>query len=1061
MKRRGFIINSTALVLLIPLLLLLATYSNVTSYILQAQSQATRLKTTQDVVSYLQLDLQNVMRLSLQRALVLGIAYATTVEPLDDAQLALENLVKYGSYSQISSAGADWISRERQFMGNATLLEWLNNVRDYLATMGYRMVTPPSEIIDNIHLTIAPLDSFHIVANVTIPQVVIEDTSGKIVYNSSIPPRGSLYVVVPITDLEDPLVAHLTKGRMSRVVKPCSFAYPNLTPPYYLLTGYGSDPSTYPLKFAAPFSPVISSDRVYYGDTYPGEGALAYVLMDKPSTVPAVPYVFETSINGSLVSPSSILGDGDMGVLVFSGRADQSVNWCDENFNKRVGFRLSGIANRSLVLLKFDPSSVPFSEISHSGPLAEMRIYTSTCQPASYWIEKWDSSEVLIWLNVTGTDYYIYYSPGSQVQPSRGYLSNVVGDNYYTNVTLGPGQRVFLFNTTEPVFVRYQVRGEKNSDFGGGIEVTTPVEGPANVLHVALNYPFGVADVQVPVYLNSTWASLVPHSGNMARIRVYSDSDFTTEIPFWIEYWDDGGAIIWVRTDLPGDVYIKFGDELPLTRGNGDGVFEFFDDFSGDSLDTSKWNVKNPRGSYSVSNGILSLEGNNKAGNPDVWLWTKKTFPASYVVGMRVYIKNQPFWMWYIDSTGWGWMEHIIGNYGHLGKFNVNSGSFNDELDDGGKYTKKTWSYMEIEIYNYYLGDYYAGVITYQDVTPFVWNWRSQNVVSYYYGVLNDIYASDNTAIGLGQFYKGPTEYDFIYVRKYLDLRYISEGVERLTSAVPVSFQLVDNWTTAGRLFILKNWKDVLSKYQTGTWSVDAPNRYEVDILPSSTLVFNFTHEPDSAFSQNSNADVGVVPAGNLSVYLVVNNSDDNSANFEWVFWGPYPYRVLTPLLSAPQQRPPSGNYVSVKVFDIQPFISCVVNARYFGVAGAPSFFERLEGGSTAHRARYLALAQAMQKAVYGRVKYPIGLVSFILPRNLPANLNFLIRKQPAVDYIYLDYLNYAGDDPNAMQVLGISATGGITSTSVLDQNFYLTPSTASLVFDPYTNDLLVPVGSG
>ncbi len=1067
MKRRGFIINSTVLVLLIPLLLLLATYSNVTSYVLQAQSQAARLKTTQDVVSYLQFDLQNVMRLSLKRALVLSIAFVTTVEPLDNAQLALESLVKYGSYSQINSAGADWISRERQFMGNATLLDWLNNMRDYLTTMGYRMVTPPSQILNDIRLTIAPLDSFHIVANITIPQIVIEDSSGKIVYNSSIPPTGSLYVVVPVTNLEDPLISYLTKGRLSRVIVPCTFAYPNITPPYYLVNGYG-DPQTKPLKFAAPFASAISSDAIYYGDTYPGGGALAYVLKEQPTTTPSSAFVFDTRVNGSLISPVSVFNDGDMGVMVFSGRVGTGTSWCNDNYQMKAGFTLSGVSDGQIVLLKFNPSSVPFSQIRHNGAYADMAIYTSSCALANYWIEKWDSNEILIWLKVTGTSYSIYYSSDGTQPLSRGQLYYVFGDNYTENVDLSPGQSMFLFNTDSPVFVRYNASASANSDFGGGVELNVPALVPSNVLKVSIDYPYTVSDVQVPIYLNSTWASRIPHSGNEVQIEVYSDSGLTQQLPFWIEYWNDNGALIWVRTDVPSDVYIKFGDDLPLTRGDGDEVFLFFDDFSGSSLNTSKWYVKNPRGSYSVSDGILSLKGNNEASNPDVWLWTKKTFPYyRYVIGMRVYIKNQPFWMWYIDNDGWGWMEHIIGLYGHLGDFDVNSGDFDDGIEDGGKYTKNKWSYVEVAVRDYYYNSYHlASFTTYQTLNPFVWNWSDQSEVSYYYRYWqygwNYYLATYNTSIGLGQFYKGPTEYEFIYVRKYINLYYLSESIKQLTSAVPVSAQLVDNWTTAGRLFILKNWTEVLSRYQTGTWPINVPNRYEVDVVPSSTGLFlNYTHNPNSVIPENSRTVVDVSTAGDVGVYLTVRNSAENSAHFSWVFWGPYPYAVLSPLVGVPEQKPPEGNYVTVRVFDIQPFRQCVIDERYFGVAGAPSFFERLEGGSSAHRAHYISLAEAMQRAVYGGVRYPIGLVSFILPKNLPANLNFLVREQPAVDYIYLDYADYPGDDPDAMQVLGISATGGITSTPVLDQNFYLTPATASLISGPYANDLLVPIGSG
>ncbi|NJE54618.1 DUF2341 domain-containing protein [Thermococcus sp. 21S9] len=1074
MKRRGFIINSTVLVLLIPLLLLLATYSNVTSYVLQAQSQATRLKTTQDVVSYLQLDLQNVMRLSIKRALVLSIAFVTSVQPLDNAQLALEDLVKYGAYPQITSAGADWASRERQFMGNATLLDWLNNMRDYLATMGYRMVTPPSQVLDSINLTIAPLDSFHIVANVTIPHIVIEDSSGKIVYNSSIPPTGSLYVVVPITNLEDPLVSYLTRGRLSRVINPCQFAYPNITPPYYLLTGYG-DPETMPLKFAAPFAPTIASDKIYYGDTYPGDGALAYVLKDQPTTTPSSAFVFDTRVNGSLVSPSDVLKDGNMGVMVFSGTVGAGTTWCDDNYAMKTDFTLSGVSDGQVVLLKFNPATVPFSQIRHNGSYADLRIYTSSCVPARYWIEKWDSNEVLIWLNVTGTSYSIYYSSDTGAPLSRGYLNNVFGNNYVENVTLSPGQSLFLFNTTSPVFIRYNASASANADFGGGVSLNVSARIPANVLNVSLDYPSSVSDVQVPVYLNSTWASLIPHSGNEARIEVYSDPSLTTALPFWIEYWNNNGALIWVRTSVPGNVYIRFGDDLPLTQGNGSQVFEFFDDFSyltaglpgstiASLLESHGWNVGGDTDYLTSGNGVLDVSGDSSWYYPEVWLWTQKRFPYyTYVVGMGVKLNGEPFLGWYITSTDIGLIEHIYyssfynGYYGHLYTFDFDQGDELSYYGTGGEYLYNAWTHLEIAIDWTSTGGVYFE--TYQNQTgPFTGTWGGDTVsVSYY----STFYPYSNTAIGLGQFYGGPTEYDFVYVRKYLDLSALDENVSRVYTEKSTSFQLVDNWTTSGRLFILQDWNTTLASYPAGTWPIDVPNRYEVDVVPYTNLFLNYTHEPNSAVSQNSNSIVNVSVAGNISVYLTVNNSAGNSAHFSWVFWAPYPYSVLSPVLGAPQQRPPAGNYVSARVFDIQPFISCILDDRYFGVAGAPSFFERLEGGSSVHRAHYVALAQAMQKAVYGSVKYPIGLVSFILPKNLPANLNFLVREQPAVDYIYLDYADYPGDDPSAMQVLGISATGGISTTPVLDQNFYLTPTTASLIFGPYANDLLVPIGSG
>jgi len=1007
--RRGFVINSTVLVLLIPLLLLLATYSDVTSYVIQAQSQATRLKTTQDVVSYLQTDLQNVLQLSVKRALVLSISYVTSVEPLDNAQLALESLVLYGRYGQIESSGPEWAAREREFMGNTTLLDWLRNMEDYLAEMGYTMLTPPEEVLSSVKLTIAPLDSFHIVANVTIPSIAIADMSGKIIYNSSIPPEGSLYVVMPITYLEDPLVSYLTGGRYSRIILPCNFAYPNITPPYYLLEGYGESSLS---RFAAPFAPVVDGNRIYYGDSYPGDGALAYVLKNQPTAVSA-PYVFGVSINGTVVSPGIVLRDGDMGAMVFFQTA--TTDWCDDTYSKRVSFTVNG----GLELLVM---SLP---VEHNGPYADMRIYDSSCSPARYWIEYWDG-EALIWFNSTGGEFYIYYdSDGAPL--SRGYLSNVFGDNYLEDVTLAPGERLEVFSSNVPAFVRYNLTALYNGPFNAGLHVEVPGKG----LEVEVDYPERMS-TQVPVYLNSTWTALFESSDDGVKIRVFNESG---EVPFWVEYWGDE-ALIWVKTTVPGRLYIEPGDEF--TWGDGREVFPFFDDFSylSDGMDSATiatlleengWNVGGNPYYLTSGTGVLNVWGDSYTRDADVWLWTQRTFPASYVIGMSVYVANRPFWFWYVDDYGWAWMEHIIFRRGYLGDFNVWTGDYSD-YETGGRYTKNAWTRVEIAVD-------YGEFTTYQNQSgPFQGTWDGNTVEVSYYSRSPEW----DESVGLGQFYSGPSRYRFFYVRDYLDLNELETTVKASGS----SLQFVDNWTTAGRLFILENWNRTLASYPTGTWPIDVPNRYEVDLGEA----LNFTHYPSGASSR------APYDLGQFTVSLVANNTD-NYATFGWVFWGRN-YTLERPVLSAVEVN--GGDYSYARVYDLQPFIDCLLEGRYFGVSGAPSFFERLEA-SDANRARYTAMAMEMQKAVYGRVKYPIGLVSFILPSELPDNLDFLVRKQPAVDYIYLDFTNYPGNDDDCRDVLGISASG---FGFVLDENFYLTQETAAFIF-AYPEDLLVPIGTG
>ncbi|WP_169730288.1 DUF2341 domain-containing protein [Thermococcus nautili] len=784
-----------------------------------------------------------------------------------------------------------------------------------------------------------------------------------------------------------------------------------------------------------------------------------------------------------------------MGVMVFSGRVGAGTSWCNDNYQMKAGFTLSGVSDGQIVLLKFNPSSVPFSQIRHNGAYADMAIYTSSCTLANYWIEKWDSNEILIWLKVTGTSYSIYYSSDGTQPLSRGQLYYVFGDNYTENVDLSPGQSMFLFNTDSPVFVRYNASASANSDFGGGVELNVPALVPSNVLKVSIDYPYTVSDVQVPIYLNSTWASRIPHSGNEAQIEVYSDSGLTQRLPFWIEYWNDNGALIWVRTSVPGDVYIKFGDDLPLTRGDGDEVFLFFDDFN-ESLSQleEKWIIDPYNQGVSVSinpsgNGTMTISGGDsifamRNKNPlditsdfvvEFRMKPNFTYVGDWDAGIGLwdgewgyYDESGPWW----DRTYYYLLQQLftddIGYYGnplsiHWAEWETrksNPTSIQDfslyyfwaeEDSDSDITTNRDYGFHTYEVIELLSQDEtYFKDLTRGETNTYDSDYTTLDFLKYIYLVID----SEEKSRG--------AVFDWIFIRKYLNLADLDESISRVYTPEPISFQLVDNWTTAGRLFILQDWGTTLASYSTGTWPINVPNRYEVDVVPSSTGLFlNYTHNPNSVIPENSRTVVDVSIAGDVGVYLTVRNSAGNSAHFSWVFWGPYPYAVLSPLVGVPEQKPPEGNYVTARVFDIQPFRQCVIDERYFGVAGAPSFFERLEGGSSAHRAHYISLAEAMQRAVYGGVRYPIGLVSFILPKNLPANLNFLVREQPAVDYIYLDYADYPGDDPDAMQVLGISATGGITSTPVLDQNFYLTPATASLIFGPYANDLLVPIGSG
>ncbi|WP_167893064.1 DUF2341 domain-containing protein [Thermococcus sp. MAR1] len=1086
MRRRGFLMNSAVLLLLIPLLLLIATYEDASSMIITSQSENVQIERTFRLTSYLEEDFKNILALSTKRAIALSVDYVTSERPLDNASAALEQLITYGHYPYIGGTSSKWTSREEFFMKNNTIKDWLMNMKWELERQGYTMKPSPDEIVRNMKLTVAPLDSFHIVINASIPTIVIEDSSGLVVYNSSIPQNGSVYVVIPIEGIEDPLFPYLTSGRASRIISACKFAYPSITPPYIRLDGYGQSNIK---TFSGQLYNVPRGGTIFYSDKYiAGENVLGYITRQQPSETPNAPYIFNTTLGGRKVSPVSVFNPGDIGVMTFDSISEDggtSTHWCEKKLEYRANMTLpSTTPLNSLVLLELTPTSVPFGSAVHDGTAASIRIYKrsdTSCNIAPYWIEYWGDDKILIWLNTTDTrEYTVYYSTSDQNMEWSGNIAIFPVHNQSVTLTAGEEKSEIISNIPwSSFFVRYSIKGEESTkDFDGGVEVAFNSSKCILVVKSISTTVFSRMDtenVQIPIYLSATNISDLGAHWTTNKAAITITDVYGNQVPFWIEYWNSEGALIWVKANLTDDTsllerFLKFiygimppfiqewmdfmfgwlsdtyynvflicpSNEQPV-RGDGNKVFEFFDDFNGNSLDTNEWNYKTVNGgSYSVSNGVLKLQGNNDK-NADVWIWTKKTFPSSYVIGMRAYLKNQPFFMWYIDSYGDAWIEHVVGKTGHLRTFNIADGSLSSYQEKGGKYKKGEWSRLELYIDS---GDFY----TYQTTSQFKGMWGSPVSEYTWYN------SEADEPIGLGQIYKGPSRYDFIYVRKYLDISEMEQNSIFVSLQKRVQF-IDDNPGHrdhgGDKLAILQEWSTNLDNYN-GAWYMNTPQRYEVIVEKGSrTLDLTFTHTPNLAGSRESTASVQVGQATGFRLFATIDNDQGNDAYFDWIVAASYPYETYTTsqIRTTPSESIPSvGGYSTARVYDIQPFIDCIQAQKYFGVEGAPSFFERLEGGDTTNQNYYERIAAKMQRTVYGTARYPIGLISFILPKDLPPNLNFLVRKQPAADYIYLNYRDYSSNDPNSKKVFGISTNGGVSSL-LLDENFYLTPEIARKVF--------------
>ena len=123
-----------------------------------------------------------------------------------------------------------------------------------------------------------------------------------------------------------------------------------------------------------------------------------------------------------------------------------------------------------------------------------------------------------------------------------------------------------------------------------------------------------LTDYQVLVKLTTTNFdySKANTDGSDLRFTNYAN---TVKYNYWIEEWDASGeSMIWVNVpSVPvGNLkmYMWYGNSAANSESDGDVTFEFFDDFEGTSLDTSKWNMTGQKDSnvtWTLENGYLKF----------------------------------------------------------------------------------------------------------------------------------------------------------------------------------------------------------------------------------------------------------------------------------------------------------------------------------------------------------------------------------------------------------------------------------------------------------------------
>jgi hypothetical protein len=343
----------------------------------------------------------------------------------------------------------------------------------------------------------------------------------------------------------------------------------------------------------------------------------------------------------------------------------------------------------------------------------------------------------------------------------------------------------------------------------------------------------------------------------------FVDAGNTTALDFWIEESSSGNyAIFWVETpsDIETDksINLYYGNNSATTTSNSSNTFLLYDNFSGTSLDTTKWDEMNSgTGTITVSGGTITI-----ASSGDWWstadssraIVSKTSFIDNYIAeayivryGLDNYNRffglrsgsatNSKVFVLLVDSD----ITHITNVYrdttgGSADWYGENSGIVNPGVNKIAKF----------ERVGNIVNSYYDGSLTNSRTVA---NW-DLNYVS-----LTDTYSSSN-----------PTEYDWILVRKY-------------ASTTPL-WGTSSNEQTIGWMI----WNNISNPDTSAPWQwiFNFPNStgYYKFYSIATDIALNSENIPSSAdtscyFNQNTSIDItpNIWNIGNISIGNTTNTS--------------------------------------------------------------------------------------------------------------------------------------------------------------------------------------------
>ncbi|MFH1390444.1 MAG: DUF2341 domain-containing protein, partial [Candidatus Margulisiibacteriota bacterium] len=195
----------------------------------------------------------------------------------------------------------------------------------------------------------------------------------------------------------------------------------------------------------------------------------------------------------------------------------------------------------------------------------------------------------------------------------------------------------------------------------------------------------------------------------------FISTDEATEYPYWIDSstLNTAATKIWIKiptleSGSTIEIYATYGNYSCTAASSGESVFNFFDDFNGSAIDTSKWTITNSTG-FSVGNG--ELHGTNTTGR----LTSIQTFNSGVAleiksrrVGDTSANGNMIGGFFLTTSNGFGLLNHPgTDYYWNNGSWTALSTTVPASTDLLTKISVKSASQLDLSVTNFQSGTSY------------------------------------------------------------------------------------------------------------------------------------------------------------------------------------------------------------------------------------------------------------------------------------------------------------------------------------------------------------------